>query len=224
MSEAPPALRCVQERFRSRASSLRAVIRPILISASALAAIALAACGSSSPTHATSSGRTTSLQSALAAESRSAATGDIPDTQAFLVFSDAPAGYSVKYPEGWAQRGNGNDVTFQDKNNIIHAVVVPGGQPTAASVSAELSRERGSLPSLKAGAPRQVTLSAGPAIKVTYTTESAPNAVTGKRVTLTVDRYVLARGGRQATLDLGTQVGVDNVDAYRMIAGSFKWH
>ena len=35
--------------------------------------------------------------------------------------------------------------------------------------------------------------------------------------------YELARGGRRATVDLGTARGVDNVDAYRMIINSFRW-
>ena len=47
------------------------------------------------------------LPSALQAEANSAATGDIPDNQVFLVFRNATAGYSMKYPEGWAQRGSG---------------------------------------------------------------------------------------------------------------------
>jgi hypothetical protein len=42
-------------------------------------------------------------------------------------------------------------------------------------------------------------------------------------VTLTVDRYVLAKSGKRAVVDLGTPVGVDNVDAYRMMIESFRW-
>jgi hypothetical protein len=61
-------------------------------------------------------------------------------------------------------------------------------------------------------------------VKAVYTTESAPNPVTGKRVTLIVDRYVLpGPGGRVASVDLGTPKGVDNVDAYRMMIESFSW-
>ena len=58
---------------------------------------------------------------------------------------------------------------------------------------------------------------------VTYTTTSAPNPVTGKRVTLIVDRYELAKGGKHAVVDLGTPTGVDNVDAYRLMIQSFRW-
>jgi len=47
--------------------------------------------------------------------------------------------------------------------------------------------------------------------------------VTGKRVTLAVDRYEVGSGGRLAVIDLGTPVGVDNVDAYRLISQSFRW-
>ena len=61
-------------------------------------------------------------------------------------------------------------------------------------------------------------------MKAVYTTESPPNPVTGKRVKLIVDRYVLpGPGGRVAIVDLGTPVGVDNVDAYRMMIESFSW-
>ena len=68
-----------------------------------------------------------------------------------------------------------------------------------------------------------VRIGASTAIRARYTTESAPNPVTGKRVTLIVDRYELGRGGRVAVVDLGTAVGVDNVDAYRMMIRSFTW-
>jgi hypothetical protein len=36
-------------------------------------------------------------------------------------------------------------------------------------------------------------------------------------------RYYLARGGKTAVVDLGTPVGVDNVDAYRLMIESFRW-
>jgi hypothetical protein len=68
-----------------------------------------------------------------------------------------------------------------------------------------------------------VTLPSGRAVKVVYSTKSAPNPVTGKRVTLVVDRYYLARSGKEATVDLGTPQGVDNVDAYRLMIDSFRW-
>jgi hypothetical protein len=161
---------------------------------------------------------------ALSAESASAAAGDIPDNQVFLVFADQAAGYSLKYPEGWAQKGDAGDVTFRDKNNIAHVVITPSASaPSVASVASDLERAKAAAPSLKAGPPTRVDVHGASAIRATYTTTSDPNPVTGKRVSLTVDRYVLAHAGQIATIDLGSPRGVDNVDAYRLMIESFRW-
>ncbi len=170
---------------------------------------------------------TTTAQSspnALQGEAKAAATGDIPDNQVYVVFSNTRAGYSIKYPEGWAQSGSGNRVTIYDKNNLVRTVVQPGGEPTLAEVSAELQAlKTTTTPSLRFQPPQRVQISGRPAIKVVYTTQSPPNPVTNKRVQLTVDRYYLAQGGKRAVIDLGTPVGVDNVDGYRLMVQSFRW-
>jgi hypothetical protein len=148
---------------------------------------------------------TSASPSPLAPEAQAAATGDIPDNQVFLTFRNAAAGYSMKYPEGWAQQGSGSQVTIRDKNNIVRIVVSSGGKPSVQGA-------------------QQVTISGSPALKSAYRTRSAPNTLTGKRVTLVVDRYYLWHNGKRAVVDLGTPVGVDNVDAYRLMIESFRWH
>jgi len=160
---------------------------------------------------------------ALAADGRSAATGDIPDNQVFLVFHDAAAGYSIKYPEGWTQRGFGGNVTFQDKNNIVHIVVSHGAAPTPAALAADLRSLRSKDPTLSFTTPATMQLGSRPLVKSVYTTLSAPNPVTGKRVRLAVDRYAVSGSGKHAIVDLGTPRGVDNVDAYRLMIESFTW-
>jgi hypothetical protein len=179
-------------------------------------------CGGSSD-KSSSSNSSGSSPAALSADAKSAATGDIPDNQNFLVYRDKRVGFSIKYPEGWSQTKSAGGIDFKDKNNLVRVAVHKGQAPTAASVSAELKKLKASQPSLKAQAPKQIKLKAGPAIKVTYTTTSAPNPVTGKRVVLMVDRYEVAKKGRVAVIDLGTPTGVDNVDAYRLMSGSFTW-
>ena len=175
-----------------------------LVSALVVAGLLVAGCGSSSSTDtsgevgsAPSAGGPAESQEAggeaAPSEAQAAATGDIPDNQAFLVFHDAPAGYSIRYPEGWARKGSANDVSFREKANVVHVVV-------------------------RKGAPR-----GKPGVKVTYSRRSAPDPVTGKRLPLTIDRYEFPHGGVVAILDLSTPVGVDNVDAYRLISESFKW-
>ena len=143
--------------------------------------------------------------------------GDIPDNQVFLTFRDRSAGYTVKYPEGWARRGAGGLVTFSDKDNSIRIAVARGAMPTVAAVRSQLHGAR------ITSQPKRLTLPVGSALKVTFERRSAPNPVTGKGVTLMIDRYYLPGHGRVAVLDLGTPVGVDNVDAYRLISRSFRW-
>ncbi len=129
--------------------------------------------------------------SGLQAEATAAAQGDIPDNQVFLVFANAKAGYSLKYPEGWAQSGNGGNVTIRDKNNIVRVEVRPGTLPSNAQVKADLKGTH------VTSGPAKVAIGGKPAIKITYSTQSAPNPVTGKRVTLVTDRYYLSNGPRR---------------------------
>ena len=160
---------------------------------------------------------------ALSAEAQSAATGDIPDNQVFLTFTNQAGGYSISFPEGWVRTGAPSDVTFSDKNNIVHVAIGKGSAPTTSTVQSELKALEQTNPTLKFTAPRAIRLKSGSAVRARYTTESAPNPVTGKRVVLIVDRYELTHAGKRATVDLGTPNGVDNVDAYRMMINSFRW-
>ena len=176
--------------------------------------------GTNGPSGATATPATQGGLGALQAEATAVASGDIPDNQVFLTFQDATGGFSIKYPEGWAQSGSGKRVTLRDKNNIVRIVIGSGVAPTAGGVKADMAALKGATPT---AAAQQLTISGKPAFKVTYSTVSAPNPVTGKRVTLAVDRYYLWQGGRTAVVDLGTPVGVDNVDAYRMMIESFRW-
>ncbi len=129
----------------------------------------------------------------------------------------------MRYPEGWTQSGSGQNVTFRDKNNVVHVVITKGPPPSASSVASQLRALKRSQPSLQFTPPQTLTIGSGSAIKATYTTRSAPNPVTGKSVTLNVDRYELASTGRVAVVDLGTPTGVDNIDAYKMMIRSFTW-
>jgi hypothetical protein len=213
--------------------------RGVLILAAAGAALTVAAAGcggsSSSPTTTAASPPATTTRSTpsattaaagstspspLQAEATAAATGDIPDNQVFLRFTNKAAGYSRKYPEGWAQQGSGSTATLRDKNNIIRIVITSGGLVSVTEARKSVSGVRGAKIS---SPPQAIAIGGKPAVKVVYTTESAPNPVTGKRLTLAVDRYYLWHGGKRAIVDLGTPQGVDNVDAYRLMIESFRW-
>jgi hypothetical protein len=195
----------------------------IRLSLAVVALVLAAGCGGPAQQHATApvvqpatkTMRTTPTPSPtlppLVAEARSAAAGDIPDNQVFLMYRSPR--FSMKYPEGWAQSGSGARLTFRDKNNIVRVVIGKGAFTPLIAAGATVTVS-----------PRALTLPAGRAEKVVYRTVSAPNAVTGKRITLSVDRYAITgTNGKRAVVDLGTPVGVDNVDAYRMMVESFRW-
>jgi hypothetical protein len=207
-----------------------------------IVAVALAGCGSSGNSSSSSSAAATtspsttpttaaststcgssSAAAASASEAASTAQGDIPDNQQFLTFKNPSGGYSISYPEGWARSGNGADVTFQNMGNTITIKVAPGPQPTPASVTAGLKQAAASDPCLTPGTPQVVTVGPNHVVKVTYSTLGQKSPVTGQRPKINVDRYVYSKGGKVATVDLATPVGVDNVDAYRMISESFRW-
>ena len=171
-------------------------------------ALLLVGCGSA---------KSHSTTPAAAPPATAAAQGDIPDNQMFLVLTNAKAGYSMKYPEGWAQNGKGDDVTIRDKNNIVRVKIQSAALPSFAQIKNDLKGTTAT------SSPTRVTVGGKPAIKVSYSTQSAPNPVTGKRVTLVTDRYYLSQGPKEAIIDLGTPRGVDNVDAYRLMIESFRW-
>jgi len=154
---------------------------------------------------------------ALQGEALSASAGDIPDNQVFVRYS-GPS-FAMKVPEGWARLVSRNQTTFRDKNNIARVVVQSGAMPTPARMAEALRRDKAARVTTP---PHFVTIGGAKAVAATYTTTSAPNSVTGKRLTLTVDRYQVAAAGQLATVDLGTPVGVDNVDAYRLMIESLR--
>jgi hypothetical protein len=204
------------------------------LSSLALVCIGLAGCGGGAPSTSrsatvdtgTSAATAPSPQSAAEAPSdaQSAATGDIPDSQAFLTFTDRAAGYSIRYPEGWTRTSAHGEVSFQNRANVIHVVVNTGSPPTPAAASAAVAQmKRVDSTVALSGAPRLLTIGGSPVIELTYTRLSKPDPVTGKQLPIVTDRYEYSHAGKTAVVDLGTAKGVDNVDAYRMISRSFRW-
>jgi hypothetical protein len=178
------------------------------IAATGLAVLGLgvAGCGSSSPSSSTAA--TTKATAAKPAAAKPGApevspSGDIPDNQAYVSYAPPGLGYTVKVPEGWSRTSAGGATTFTDKLNSIR---LEGGRPAA-----------------HAGQASTVKRTAGSAQRLTYTTQSAPNAVTGKTQTDAVERYVFTRGGRTAVLTLTGPKTADNVDPWKIVTNSLRW-
>jgi hypothetical protein len=174
-----------------------------------LAAIAvpIAGCGGGSSATATSShagtAATTPAQTAKPAAPEVSPPGDIPDNQAFVRYAPPGAGFSVKVPEGWSRTQAGGAVVFTDKLNRIRLERGPAAR--------------------RAGQASTVHRTAGTAQKLTYMMRSAPDPVTGKRVTDAVERYVFTKGGTTAVLTLSGPKGADNVDPWRIVTDSLRW-
>jgi hypothetical protein len=134
--------------------------------------------------------------------------GDIPDNQAFVAYSPAGAGYSVKVPEGWARTVSGGATTFTDKLNSIRMESMPATAAPANVGGAKTST---------------VARTAGRAVRSVYPADSKPDPVTGKVHRNTVERYVFLHKGRAVVLTLTGPEGADNVDPWMIVTDSLRF-
>ncbi len=151
--------------------------------------------------------------------------GDIPDDQVFVTFR-APQGFSLKVPEGWARRDVPSGVDFADKYGEIVVTITPASTaPTLAEVKSTDIVELAKLDrAVTVAASAAVKLPVGPAVKITFKSNSESNTVTGKRVRLENERYVIGGPGKRATLTLSAPAGADNADQWKLVAESFRWN
>lgn len=168
----------------------------------------------------------TSTEQPVPVTSSSQASGsDIPDTQVFVHYTSSQSHYQFEVPEGWAQTTSGTAVSFvSNLNALLVTLTSAAAQPTANSVrndQAVTLQQTGRA--IRDVQMKDVHLPSGPAVLITYTSNSDPNAVTNKQVRLENNRYLLFSNGKLATLTLSAPVGADNVDQWARIAKSFKW-
>jgi hypothetical protein len=186
-------------------------------------AVVLTACGSSkgavssTDTSTTGAGVNPNVTEAPAA-------GDIPDNQVYVAFAPASGGYTLKYPQGWAQGKAGAATTFTEHFNGIEvaATKTPTAPTTASVVASDVAKLR-SLTGFKLGKVDTVTRAAGPAIRITYEATSPTDPVTGKTVTLAVERYLFWHNGTLVTITLSSAKGSDNVDPWKTVTDSLVW-
>jgi hypothetical protein len=181
-------------------------------------ALGATACGSSSP-----GAGSTKAPNPNAKET--SPPGDIPDNQAYVAFTPPGGGFSVKVPEGWAQRTAGGAVAFTDKLNTIRIESRPAAAPLTVQKArgSELSSLAHSVKGFKVGRVTTVARKAGPAVRITYLASSPADPVTGKTVTDAVERYVFFHKGRAVVLTLSGPKGADNVDPWRLVTDSVRW-
>ena len=152
--------------------------------------------------------------------------GDIPDNQVFVPYSPPGGRFTVKVPEGWGRTAHAGTVSFTDKLNTIGMETRPApAAPTVASArQAELPAIRSASRRYEPGSVTQVRRAGGDVVLVTYKADAPADPVTGKVVHDAVERYEFWRGGTEAILTLAGPVGADNVDPWRIVSDSFRWH
>jgi hypothetical protein len=155
--------------------------------------------------------------------------GDIPDSQAFVKFTNSTGGYQLEVPEGWAQMAAppeySSDVTFVNKYDGVSVHVAPvKTPPTASSAQAnEVKQIQSKYRAVTITGVSEANLPAGKAVVIKYTSNSDPNPVTNKRVRLENVTYVFYRNGKEAMLTMWAPLGADNVDQWNRMANSFRW-
>jgi hypothetical protein len=150
--------------------------------------------------------------------------GDIPDSQVFIDYA-SPQGFTIKVPEGWARSDHADGARFVDKlDGVVVSASKADTAPTVESARAtylpELEKTERAV---KVTAVNAVKLPAGPAIRIVYTSNSEPNAVTNKQVRLENERYLYFKDGKLVTLELYAPKGADNVDQWQLMSNSFRW-
>jgi hypothetical protein len=190
--------------------------------------------GTTAKTDTTSTNAASSTETAISSTETAVAPevnppGDIPDSQAFIKYSNSTGGYQLQVPEGWSQQAAppeySSDVTFVHNYNGVSVHVAPASAPpTAASVQAnEVKQIQSRARAVTVNKVSEVNLPAGKAVLISYTSNSAPNPVTNKQVRLENQTYIFYRNGREAMLTVWAPLGADNVDQWKLMADSFRW-
>jgi hypothetical protein len=208
---------------------MRRSTRRVVVSSFALTAV-LAACGSSNTaaTPNSSVGTANSVTTVGGAPNPNAKEqlppGDIPDNQVFVPYTPATGGYSMSYPQGWAKRETAATTTFtQNFNSIAVTTTKTPSAPTTASARSTATSQLGTVPGFHLNTVDSVTRASGPAVRLVYSATSATDAVTGKSVTLDVERYLFWHNGTLVTITLSSPKGSDNVDPWKTVTNSLAW-
>ena len=150
--------------------------------------------------------------------------GDIPDNQVFVQYT-SPSGFSIKVPEGWSRVDRPDGARFSDKYNIIDLAVSKADQPpnTAIAKARDAAELKNAGHAVEIKSVKDVKLKSGPAVLISYASNSDPSPVTNKQIRLEHERYLMFKNATLVSLDLSAPLGADNVDQWKLMSNSFQW-
>ncbi|MFL5860169.1 MAG: hypothetical protein ACJ780_05250 [Solirubrobacteraceae bacterium] len=208
-------------------------------SMAAIVVLALVGCGGSSGTTTSALSTATSHTTTAASSSPGTSTskgvnpnqretlppGDIPDTIAYVPYTDRALGLTISTPEGWSRVTQHGHLVFTDKLNRVDVFTAPTTTaPTLTTIKqSELPSITHSVKTFHLQSISTVTRHAGPAVRLAYLGDSKPNLVTGKVGTLAFERYDFFHRGREYVVLVSSPKGSDNVDPWRIITNSLRF-
>jgi hypothetical protein len=150
--------------------------------------------------------------------------GDIPDTIAYVTYSNSGGRYQFKHPEGWAQATHGTSVLFTDSYNGVAVEVVGATKPLTSSFvhHSVVPKLRSSQAAFSLLRVSPIRLRAGAGYLIIFRRNSRPNPVTNKSVRQEVHLYAIYAHGRILNMSLFGAVGADNVDPYAKMSQSLR--
>jgi hypothetical protein len=150
--------------------------------------------------------------------------GDIPDNQVFIDYV-SPLGFSLKVPESWARQDLADAASFADKYGRITVTQTAAAKmPTVEAAKQTLVPDlEKSLRAVTVTAVKPAKLPAGPAVLVSYGSNSDLNSVTNKAIRLENDRYYFWKDEKLVAVNFSAPAGADNADQWDMMAKSFRW-
>ena len=203
--------------------------KSLLCAAAVVVGLLLSGCSSSS-----SGGGSTSGSGSDAGANPSStfvpASGTAPTGVLFPVYTNKDAGYSFEYPGGGRIAEKGSEVRIARFGNAVTAVIRPRPHaPFYKGYQKQLETM------LKQNDDKIISKIDQPAKEITVGKDKVTMAVieqvrpTGPAAdspkdTLVVNRYLFWNNGKLMLLSMSSVKGVDNNDAWNLMANSFKWN
>jgi hypothetical protein len=203
--------------------------KSLLCTVALVAGLLLSGCSSSSSGGGSTSGSGRDAR-ANPSSTFTPASGTAPTGVLFPVYTNKDAGYSFEYPGGWRIAEKGSEVRIARFGNAVTAVIRPRPQaPFYKGYQKQLETM------LKQHDDKIISKIDQPARAITVGKDKVTMAVieqvrpTGPgadapKDTLVVNRYLFWKNGKLMLLSMSSVKGVDNNDAWNLMANSFKWN
>ena len=142
----------------------------------------------------------------------------------FPVYTNRAGGYSFQYPGGWHVGERGSDVRISRAKDAIVAVVRPRhSRPWYRGYQRQLTAQlaKGNTKLISAIVKPARPVKFGDAkVTMAVIAQMRPHSKPKKVITY---RYLFWHNGKLLLLSLSSVKGVNNADAYNLIASSFRW-